>query len=304
MTNLKRGGGDGSTVPPRLAVVALSFSIMNSGWIKMYRRIQDSCEWKHLSAKGKLVMVLILLNCNYKDSEVIIGGKKVKLVPGQWLTSLSKIQELGGRDLSVKNIRTALDVLQTGEFLANEVAEGNKRIITVKNWDIYQSEDMELADETADNRQRGGKEVAISKEVRSKEGKELKENTLSEISDSEPDNCEIIFGHWNTCPNLITHRKLGPDMKRKVLISLKKHIGNGLTMLDMLNSITNYNTVLGDQGTYYWTHKWTLQDFMSRGVEKFVDAAKPLENFRSKKNKSDDFTDREPDLYKDFGDDD
>jgi hypothetical protein len=33
---------------------------------------------------------------------------------------------------------------------------------------------------------------------------------------------------------------------------------------------------------YYWTHKWTLADFLKRGLDKFVPEADPMGNFKTK----------------------
>jgi Helix-turn-helix domain len=46
-------------------------------------------------------------------------------------------------------------------------------------------------------------------------------------------------------------------------------------------AIRNYVTVLG--GTQYrWDHRWTLVDFLKRGLDRFVPEADPLNNFRIK----------------------
>jgi hypothetical protein len=45
--------------------------------------------------------------------------------------------------------------------------------------------------------------------------------------------------------------------------------------------MNNYVEVLhGEQ--YYWSHKWTLKEFLTRGLDKFLTVNKPLDNHQSK----------------------
>ena len=52
---------------------------------------------------------------------------------------------------------------------------------------------------------------------------------------------------------------------------------------ELEKAIDNYATVLKSDN-YYWTHKWSLQDFMKpNNVTRFTDEANPLDNFKSNK---------------------
>jgi phage replication O-like protein O len=81
-----------------------------------------------------------------------------------------------------------------------------------------------------------------------------------------------LFEHWNS-KGIIVHRKLTEKMERKIKTALKDY-----TEGEILQAIDNYATVVKSK-EYYWTHQWTLEDFLARGLAKFIDAAHPLTNF-------------------------
>jgi len=120
---------------------------MNSGWFLVHHKIIDSSAWNSLTAAGKVVMFVILDGCSYRETKVMIDGKERILKPGQWLTSLKKIQERAGKDVSIQNIRTAVAILGKCDFLTNEVTKGNQRIITVRKWNQYQRPTEGLTDD-------------------------------------------------------------------------------------------------------------------------------------------------------------
>lgn len=76
-------------------------------------------------------------------------------------------------------------------------------------------------------------------------------------------NIYSVFNHWNT-KNIIVHKKLTDKIKRKISGSLEAY-----SVDDLKKAIDNYNIVLkGNE--YYWSYKWTLEDFLQRGIEKFL----------------------------------
>lgn len=89
-----------------------------------------------------------------------------------------------------------------------------------------------------------------------------------------------IFEHWNS-KGIIKHRALTEKMKRAINGRLRE----GYSLEDILKAIDNYQLVLNDPA-YYWSHRWTLQHFLQRGLETFIDEANPLDNFRVDKGGS------------------
>jgi hypothetical protein len=83
-----------------------------------------------------------------------------------------------------------------------------------------------------------------------------------------------VFAYWNR-KKIVKHRVLTDRIRRKISGQLKYY-----TVAELCESIFNYSEVLLDDGCY-WTYRWTLHDFLQRGVEKFMSEAVPFENFKS-----------------------
>jgi hypothetical protein len=99
------------------------------------------------------------------------------------------------------------------------------------------------------------------------------------IRDITISNLYIVGNHWNS-KGIIQH---GPATIQNCMAAFKRNLlspfGKGDYWVDEIcRAICNYSEVLhGNQ--YFWNHKWTLKEFLTRGVDRFVNGAKPLENF-------------------------
>ena len=84
-----------------------------------------------------------------------------------------------------------------------------------------------------------------------------------------------IFEHWNS-KGIIRHRKLTPKMKAKIKSTLKVY-----TEDEIKEIIDNYAEIVLDD-KYYFTYKWTLEDFLQRGMTQFEDLKVAKENYLAK----------------------
>lgn len=84
-----------------------------------------------------------------------------------------------------------------------------------------------------------------------------------EIKDKENNKERDLFDFWNS-KNIITHRKLTDKIKRKISITLKDYKPD-----EIKKAVLNYSTILLDD-KYFWSHKWTLDEFLSRGIDRFL----------------------------------
>jgi len=100
------------------------------------------------------------------------------------------------------------------------------------------------------------------------------EGTQSKVKESKEDIYTPIFESWNS-QKLIKHRKLTDKMRRAI-----NGILDEFTQEEIIKAIGNYSEIINDPVTYYFNHRWTLEDFMRRGTSKFVAAADPRSNFR------------------------
>lgn len=84
-----------------------------------------------------------------------------------------------------------------------------------------------------------------------------------------------VFRYWNHKKETMTHRVFSDKRKRKINTVLKDY-----DVYEVLKAIFNYATILGSPN-HFWTYSWTIEDFLQRGLEKFLDEANPYENFQS-----------------------
>lgn len=106
----------------------------------------------------------------------------------------------------------------------------------------------------------------------------LKENNTS---NNNTNNIKIysLFDHWNS-KNIIKHRKMNKQMESRINARLQEYSED-----ELRKAIDNYDFIISSD-KYYWTHKWSLQDFMKpNNVTRFVDEANPLNNFKNSKQK-------------------
>lgn len=110
------------------------------GWIKLHRKILNSDMYRNLNSKQRDVMITLLLMANHKTKRWEHDGKIYEAKPGQMVTSLKSIQENCASDVSIQNIRTALDKLKSWGFLTWESTNKN-RLVTIINWAVYQGDE-------------------------------------------------------------------------------------------------------------------------------------------------------------------
>ena len=148
------------------------------GYIKVHRSIFDSSTWRALSPAGKSIMIAILGTTNWEPSESLIDGELRTIQKGQCLTSRSQLKRITGA--TDQNIRTAVAVCQNTNFLTKELTKGNKQILTINKWEIYQPQEEATKEST---------EV----QPRSNHIKEVKEVKKKDLKPSPPksDNPQI-----------------------------------------------------------------------------------------------------------------
>jgi hypothetical protein len=74
----------------------------------------------------------------YESEEDVWDGQPIVLNPGSIITSLEDIKANAGKDISIQNIRSALDNFENKyEFLTQKATKVG-RLITILNWNEYQ----------------------------------------------------------------------------------------------------------------------------------------------------------------------
>jgi hypothetical protein len=91
-----------------------------------------------------------------------------------------------------------------------------------------------------------------------------------------------LLNHWNSKKNIV-HKYL-TDATYGVI---NAKLDNGYTKQELALAIDNYDHILkGKQ--YFWTYKWTLIEFLKRGLDKFMDLEIAKKNYADKFREDDD----------------
>ena len=232
------------------------------GWIKLHRKLIEN----PIFLKPELLQLFIycLLKANHEAQKIIFNGQEIEIKIGQFITGRNAM----AKDLKQNPITTykRLKILENLKIL--NIKSNNKfSVVTVVNYGLYQSEEIKR------NTKRNNKGT-----TREQQGNTNK----NDKNDKNDKNIYIvIFDYWNS-KKIIVHKKLTDKIKRKISGALDTHSPD-----ELKKAIDNYHTVLTSD-KYYWTYKWTLEDFLQRGLEKFLTDA-CFENYKKDKGTSQQF---------------
>jgi len=89
-------------------------------------------------------------------------------------------------------------------------------------------------------------------------------DVFSPIQETESDDKRLIFDHWNA-QKIVEHRKLTDPIKRRINGALANY-----KVEEIVQAIDNYAFILASP-LHFFKYKWTLADFLMRGLDKFMD---------------------------------
>ncbi len=215
------------------------------GWIKVHRQICENEFWLSERFTKAQAWIDLLLLASHKPNTFFIRGNEVNLERGQLGYSIKGLSERWKW-----NERTVDKFLK---MLSNrEMIQCRKTFITttitIKNYDIYQSSTEQT---TAQSKSR----IHTNKNVKNEE------------------NISTIFSYWNS-KKIIIHREIKTDLESKIKTALEIY-----KVDEIKTAIDNYHFILcGNE--FYFSYKWTLKDFLQRGLEKFLDKETAIQNYQ------------------------
>lgn len=250
---------------------------MLKGWIKIHRKLKNHFVYK--DSEMLHIWLNILLNASHKYHEVFINGNVVELYPGQVIYGRKEWSKTLG--ITESKLRTRIDTLiNTG--MISRFTTTRYSILTVKNWCDYQ----DFYEKTESfNHQCSQNDNQVNSQSKESELNDLDENSnqANNHTDNQQDatNKNVkndknnIYEFWNE-KGIIVHRKLTKKMDTKIRSTLKDY-----SLEEIKQSISNYaEIVLSDK--YYFSHKWTLDEFLQRGIAKFANREVAVANYISK----------------------
>jgi len=178
---------------------------MNNGWIKLHRSILDSSISK--DSDYFAVWIRLLLKANHEDKSFIWNNTKMTCKRGQLLTSRHKLAL--ETKIHESKIERILKYLKSEQQIEQQNMFTN-RLITIKNYEIYQHKDDE--NEQVDEQQMNSKRTASEQQVNTNKNDKNDKNDKNTII-----SLEII----EQAPNL----QYGNEKINKMIHLLKKEIG-------------------------------------------------------------------------------
>lgn len=131
-----------------------------SGWVKLHRQILDSSLWQNPNAF--LVFTYLLLRAAHVPKKFPFNGKDLDLQAGELISSHDSIRIGMAGALSIKQIRTALNYLKETDRVAIKTTT-KFSVISITNWDFYQTEGRQEGEPGANEGQAKGKPRATNK---------------------------------------------------------------------------------------------------------------------------------------------
>ena len=109
---------------------------MSSGWIKLYRQLQDCWIWLDKEPFDKRsAWVDLLLTANHSDKKILFNGELITIKRGQILTSVRKLSVKW--KWSVNKVYRFIKLLEDDEMLQKE-SDKDRTLLSIVNYSIFQ----------------------------------------------------------------------------------------------------------------------------------------------------------------------
>ena len=134
------------------------------GWIKLHRNILKNSLWLDCTSEQKVIMITLLLMANHEEKKISFGKDIITIMPGQFVASLKTISQNCGNGITERKIGTALEKFEKFDFIVKKTS--NKfTMITIVNWDVYQSTDVLNVKQMSNECQTDVKPMSTNKNV-------------------------------------------------------------------------------------------------------------------------------------------
>jgi len=151
---------------------------VEQGWIKLYRRLQDSEIWVGEKFTRGQAWVDMLLMANHKDKTIFIRGNEIRVKRGQIARAERTISEKWG--WSRDKLRRFFTWLETRQQITQQKSK-LLSIVTIVNYEEYQQNDT--TDKTTEKPQTRPQKN-LNKNEKNEKNEKKKENKVSFVENS------------------------------------------------------------------------------------------------------------------------
>ena len=170
---------------------------MVSGFIQVSRELFEHPVWINSTPEQKVILLTILEKANYKPASWEWNGNVISVQRGQFITSVEKLVQSGGKGITTAKVRTALKRFEKFGILTSKTTN-QSTLITVENYDFItcgtDENDKQLSKRLANEKQTDDKRIATT----NKNNKENKDNKRERIDSPLYDFTLGIIGYFNT----------------------------------------------------------------------------------------------------------
>ena len=111
-----------------------------AGWVKVHRDIQNCWIWEEKPFSRGQAFIDLILMVNHEDKKIMFNGTLIEIKRGSGITSIRKLSDKWG--WSKNKVDHFLKQLQSDEMISYK-KDTKKTVVTIENYDLYQSRDCE-----------------------------------------------------------------------------------------------------------------------------------------------------------------
>lgn len=164
----------------------MSFGIpirMYRGYVKIWRKIVDSPIFQDVNACHLFLYLLTQAYWNPETNrKIILHKEEITLKPGQ--VTIGRYEAARRTGLNASTLRNALTRLRTNYRICDSKSDNKKTLVTILNWDTYQSytqEGGQVTGQQKDNERTLFKNVSIKRINNCSVSKKTKNETLEKV---------------------------------------------------------------------------------------------------------------------------
>ena len=239
---------------------------MNNGWIKLHRKLRENEIWEKEPFDKRSAWIDLLLRATHKEEKFLIGNTVIKVKSGEVFTSEKKLAK--NWKWSRHKVRNFFILLEQIGQIGTPKRTSRYTLLTIVNWEQYQSDNSKKDTKKDIKRTSKGHPRDTYKNV--KNGKNVKKE-------------HSLFDFWNSL-KIIIHKNIKGKVGNRTFKGCLEQALKDNTEEIIRDAMQNYKNILEGE-EYFWKYRWTVGEFLIRGLDKFLTINKPFENFVIKEEK-------------------